>query len=475
MQETTKNISKIEFLSKQIVKCEDILNEDVFISGLNNNNNTASLTYDNRGFLRNKGNIKANDMIKTSKMNNSNGSDTYEVKLKNGLTSYNITDINGMEVMHYFKKKFNHEKAQIKMGDESYDLEMKDKEFRNFMNDFLNKVNNVVAYHSNVIKSKENDIEFNTISLYPVPSSSNFNQEMVKRIVGKHTINGLSCQIVDSNLLKKDMSNLTIDNDFINKNKDYYQSQRTQENNGTHLQSVQELLDKKLSLPNIKHAIDEANYYTEIKDRKYTGKLIILWNNIKAAERAGKLTEKSIFKLFELFTKYQIAVSKIALASKWYDRIAKKTKKQQLNKIATAIKYSKGPSILKRKEEIRDFLIKYGYGNKLPKTLYDVCMWQPIEFEIKKIGNDIRMALMNYFQPNKDEIFVNNEVDKAKNTIVVVFDDNISGGSTLSDICTQLQRLGLKYIIPITFGKMRESYNIGRLRINSPENGFNYN
>lgn len=50
-----------------------------------------------------------------------------------------------------------------------------------------------------------------------------------------------------------------------------------------------------------------------------------------------------------------------------------------------------------------------------------------------------------------------------------------SATATLSDICYQLQKIGVKYMIPITFGKMKTSYSqgIGQV-INKPENGFNY-
>ena len=116
-------------------------------------------------------------------------------------------------------------------------------------------------------------------------------------------------------------------------------------------------------------------------------------------------------------------------------------------------------------------LLKGVYKSKI----YDVCRWQPVNFQIKKLGNDIRMALKNYFSPNKDENLVKQEVEKTSGGVVVVFDDNVSGGATLSDICMQLQNLGMKYIIPITFGKMRTSYNQGvGIIINKPDNDFNY-
>ena len=83
------------------------------------------------------------------------------------------------------------------------------------------------------------------------------------------------------------------------------------------------------------------------------------------------------------------------------------------------------------------------------------------------------MALKNYFIPNEDSKMVDKEIENLKNNIVIIFDDNVSGGATLSDICLQLQNLGIKYIIPITFGRMRESWNVGMMRINKPKK-FNY-
>lgn len=111
--------------------------------------------------------------------------------------------------------------------------------------------------------------------------------------------------------------------------------------------------------------------------------------------------------------------------------------------------------------------------NGLPVRPYDICMWQPANFQIKKLGNDSRMALKNYFSINNDT--AETELKNTDNSIVVIFDDNISGGATLSDICYQLQKIGIKYMIPITFGKMKTSYSqgIGQV-INKPENGFTY-
>ena len=461
------------------------INEDVFINGISNNKNKniANLTYkrnNNGGVARNKGNMTSLDMLKTNLMDNNSGQTTYEVKLKGGITSYNITDINGTEVMHYFKRKFSHEETRIKLGDTEYDLEMQDTEFRNFMAQFLNKVNAVVEYRARQFMENNKGLTFSNIYIYPVPSSSNFNIEMVKRIVkNNHTIDNLPVSAISSSILKKDTSNLEKDTDFIDKNRDYYNSERWQTggNGGSHMQAVDNDLNRLSRLESVKAEIDKANEFTKIENRKQTGSLLSQLNYVSARlnnpEKYGAPTLKSIKKLYDLYIGYQEAVKNITIAGEYYDTIAQKYHKPHLKKVAEAIKYSKGPSIEGRTQRILQILKEYNMTNGLPVKPYDICMWQPANFQIKKLGNDSRMALKNYFSINNDPAEA--ELKNTDNSIVVIFDDNISGGATLSDICYQLQKIGVKYMIPITFGKMRTSYSqgIGQV-INKPENGFNY-
>ena len=461
------------------------INEDVFINGISNNKNKniANLTYkrnNNGSIARNRGNMTSLDMLKTNLMDNNSGQTTYEVKLKGGITSYNITDINGTEVMHYFKRKFSHEEARIKLGDTEYDLEMQDSEFRNFMVQFLNKVNAVVEYRARQFMENNKGLTFSNIYIYPVPSSSNFNIEMVKRIVkNNHTIDNLPVSAISSSILKKDTSNLEKDTDFIDKNRDYYNSERWQTggNGGSHMQAVDNDLNRLSRLESVKAEIDKANEFTKIENRKQTGSLLSQLNYVSARlnnpEKYGAPTLKSIKKLYDLYIGYQEAVKNITIAGEYYDTIAQKYHKPHLKKVAEAIKYSKGPSIEGRTQRILQILKEYNMTNGLPVKPYDICMWQPANFQIKKLGNDSRMALKNYFSINNDPAEA--ELKNTDNSIVVIFDDNISGGATLSDICYQLQKIGVKYMIPITFGKMRTSYSqgIGQV-INKPENGFNY-
>ena len=461
------------------------INEDVFINGISNNKNKniANLTYkrnNNGSIARNRGNMTSLDMLKTNLMDNNSGQTTYEVKLKGGFTSYNITDINGTEVMHYFKRKFSNEETRIKLGDTEYDLEMQDSEFRNFMVQFLNKVNAVVEYRARQFMENNKGLTFSNIYIYPVPSSSNFNIEMVKRIVkNNHTIDNLPVSAISSSILKKDTSNLEKDTDFIDKNRDYYNSERWQTggNGGSHMQAVDNDLNRLSRLESVKAEIDKANEFTKIENRKQTGSLLSQLNYVSARlnnpEKYGAPTLKSIKKLYDLYIGYQEAVKNITIAGEYYDTIAHKYHKPHLKKVAEAIKYSKGPSIEGRTQRILQILKEYNMTNGLPVKPYDICMWQPANFQIKKLGNDSRMALKNYFSINNDSSEA--ELKNTDDSIVVIFDDNISGGATLSDICYQLQKIGVKYMIPITFGKMRTSYSqgIGQV-INKPENGFNY-
>lgn len=87
------------------------------------------------------------------------------------------------------------------------------------------------------------------------------------------------------------------------------------------------------------------------------------------------------------------------------------------------------------------------------------------KFQIKNLTNDTRMGLKNYFKLQNN---VEDEIKEIQNTIFVIFDDNISGGATLSDICYQCKKIGINYIVPITFGEMRTKYSQGVLQINKP-------
>lgn len=457
------------------------LNEDVYISDIDNSKKTAKLTYNQSGGGWNVGNKNSAEGIKTDKMDSLNGSDTYEVPLKGGLVSYNITSINGTAVMHYFKNKKN---AQLKMGNVDYDIEMDDPEFNNFKQMFLQKVSAVVQYRTQEFVRGNKDIQFDKVSIYPVPSSSGFNNEMARCINGKSSIAGMSTQVVKSDILKKDTSNLQRDEAFIQNNIDYYNSPRyaAYPNNEkrkqaeTHMNALNTDMNKLRSRAPIKQAAEEVNVLVQPLLQTYYAINASLKNN------QDKDISKLLYRLDDLYTRYQHAVDNLyKQKGEYVDDWNGVTHTQ--TKLHTAIKYTKGPSVNVRTENIYNLLKNNGLGQNLigggiKNTLnkYPICQWQSNDFQIKKFVNDTRMALKNYFQPNKDTEMVKQEVEKTHGSVVVVFDDNVSGGATLSDICAQLQNLGMQYIVPITFGEMRQSYNQGRMiRINKPENGFNTN
>lgn len=457
---------------KWLSEAKDIITEDVYVNNISKkgNKNIANLTY-NKGGSFNKGNKNSADMLKTGLMDNGGGQSTYEVPLKGGLISYNITDINGTEVMHYFKRELDNEETKIKIKGEEYNLEMNVPEFKKFMETFLSKVNAVVEYRTEQFKEQNKDVVFDKVCIYPVPSSSNFNKAMTERIIRyNHTICNLPVQEINTALLQKNAKNLQKDEDFIDKNQDYYNQKRYKigPHNGTHMQDIDNTINKMSRYEDINNEIVKTNELVEELIKKYYS----INNQIKK----GKLSQKTLESLAQIFEAYQNSVKKIREASMWFDVIAQKTHSQRLDKIAKAIKYTKGPSVEKRTGEIFNLLKENGFLKGVYKDkIFNVCRWQPINFQIKNLGNDVRMALKNYFLPNENTDLVKQEVDKANGGVIVVFDDNVSGGATLSDICMNLKNLGFEYLIPITFGKMRTSYNQGMNNIiNKPENDFNY-
>ena len=264
------------------------LNEDVFVSGLKGKK--AKLSYNKRASdkaTRNLGNYTSSDMLNTGKMDQNNA-DTYIVPLKGGINSYNITSIKGTEVMHYFKNKFSKKTTNINIevnGEKSeFQLMMEDDEFNLFLQNFTSKVSNVVNYVSKELSEKDKNFQgFRGVSIYPVPSSSNFNDSMAMILQDYNIgISGLPCRKIDTRLFEKDLSGLQKDTDFINKNKDYYNGRyfKTGDDNATHLDKVNDTIRK---FGNTTAAQDQTlidNYNTWVKKynsyvRKFPNKQIL--------------------------------------------------------------------------------------------------------------------------------------------------------------------------------------------------------
>jgi len=436
-----KNIKLSEGQFKRL-----FVNEDVF-ANKKVGKNKLQLTYDKRtsnGHTKNKGQLNPQELLNTGKMDQNN-SDTFIVPLKGGIDSYNITSIRGTEIMHYFKNKFAKMNLDLD-GDgvkESYELMMQDSEYRDFINQFCEKVNNVVTYAIRKMGVVEN---FRGVSIYPVPSSSNFNVTMVKQLAGKVKFANLPTIAIDSSLFNKDMESIKADDDFMRKNSSYFDSKMLTNgsNNQTHRDFVNNTVSKINQIGKIKKLIDQYNYTF---DRLYRCYAI---NRKKYGDRFPEALAKFYKELSDILAEIDNCL--------YYSG-------GKMHKTFEKLKGTKTPSEIRNTENIWKIVKPFfrGTGQK-PIPMHRL---QQDDFQIKNLSNDIRMGMMDYFSPNMD--YVNKEIEKIKATVFVIFDDNISGGATLSDICYNAKKLGIRYIIPITFGEMDSKYNLGPgVMVNKP-------
>ena len=91
-----------------------ILNEVVYADNrkIDTKKKKLGITYSKGNYA--KGNQKASDKLVTDKMESNDGN-TYEVPLKGGIMSYNITDIKGTDIMHFFKKTWANRSQKTNM------------------------------------------------------------------------------------------------------------------------------------------------------------------------------------------------------------------------------------------------------------------------------------------------------------------------------------------------------------------------
>lgn len=486
-----KTIILTEEQLKLYTEAKDVLSEVVYVNGVKGNK--AMLSYDK---TRSRGSNKyvKNDKLGTDKMNQMDA-DTYEVPLKGGIMSYNITDIDGTHVMHYFKNYFNNKKEIVSDGDKNqYELDMEANEFNSFMNDFKAKVWRVISYAVKGFQVKDRGFKPVGISLYPVPSSSNFNIEMCDMLEGG-SIGGLSIEKISPDLFVKDLRNLEIDKDFVKKNKNFYNSEVYQNpsetEKGTYLQKTQDVVNKMKRINEIEGFIDRANQMAK--------KLYKQWNNIKSLLKTGRKTvgEYAFNSMANNYAMFCDCMREIKKRSNFVSSVSGDNKRINKNSIWKGIGsggnagwraeergvYPKATE--KRSDEMWEMVEPYLKGrvsevDGQPYKREDVLAMDRIAFEIKDYVNGIRMGLKNIYNPNKDEEFIKGEVAKTMGTVFVIFDDNISGGATLSDVCYQAKQLGIGHIIPITFGKMAEGHGGYQKPINVPindkgEKGFNLN
>lgn len=423
------------------------LNEDVYVSGLKRKK--AKLTYDKRqkaDRVRNMGNYNSSDMLNTGKMDQNNA-DTFIVPLKGGINSYNITSIKGTEVMHYFKNKFSNKTTNINIevnGEKSeYELMMEDSEFKEFLETFCFKVSNVVNHVSKEIASKDKNFKgFKGVSIYPVPSSSRFNTE-IAAILQKFNIgiSGLPCRKIDTRLFEKDLSDLQKDQDFINKNKEYF--------NGRYFQNGE---DGKTHLDVMNDTIRKFKNVTAAQDQKLIDEYNMWVNRVITSYRT-KVSPQKLAQNYDNLVKARDAIRAKLGKGRWDNAFNK-------------IKYAKGPSVDERTANIQSIVASVMGKTYISKNNIDVVEISPQKFQIKNFTDDVRMGLQNFF---KAQGGIEEELARIEGTVFVIFDDNVSGGATLSDICYQASKLGIKYIVPITFGQMRTKYSVGTMKINAPE------
>ena len=451
-----------------------IVNEVVYAdrNKINDKNKTIGLTYskEKRAFS----NANATDKLGTDEMDQDNAN-TIEVPLKGGFISYNITDIKGTEIMHYFKKKWaSRQKVYIDVNKQDgnkdeYELQMDNNEEQEFFNRFIRKVEFVVNAWIN--KNKKQDVPFSKISILPVDSTSDFNKTFVRKELMKININGLTCQMVNPDMIKKELLNLQRDEDFIENNKEFYDSNFavSDPKMGTINQRIDNQINQKNAINSIVENVDEIN--TIVKK---------LLNFIQNSKNTAEFSNTQIRNLKENYKRY-VDLIRTCYSLSYTSAIDNKTHTFDHNKIINAIKYSKGPSIDKRSSLIWQMIKPYVRGEVSPvdNDSYKempLCFWKKADFEIKKLKNSERLGLKNIYNVNSQwsEEQIQKELAKIKGTILLIFDDNISGGATLSDVCYQCKELGIENIIPITFGKMSESNSMKGLVLNTPENGYNF-
>lgn len=458
--ENTVKLNK-EDLMEMVKSVIGMLTEDAFVNSVDKRNKRANITYKKGAPGWHERKITG-DYLKTDKMEQLNG-DTYPVKLKCGLTSYNITDINGTQVMKYFKHYFDrNEVIDIKdpSSKETFKLDMETREFNEFRRDFFNKIDNIIKYCINNFDGEY----YSRVSIYPVPSSSNFNEKMAQEM-SKLNFSGVKhgTKKLDENLFEKSFKNIKRDEDFINKNKEYYNSQVNagDESGETHDNSVTTAKNRYEQMSVVYRYITHINYLVKRIITCVTNDRSRNKTNNTGKEYSDTLGKNLLPLYIQLANDYDDLEGEVKKSLTYEDDFTKKNHAIQVASLLKKIKYGKTEVNKYNTNLVYSLVLPY-IKNRVTRSgnpIKKMNIW-PLDtniFSIKSATNDIRMGLKGFFSMNQE--LKEKELEEAKNTIFVIFDDNVSGGATLSDICSQLMEAGVKFIIPITFGRMRESYN----------------
>lgn len=466
---TENDIHNIVYKTVMELSRTPFINEKVYVNDINNKKKQIALTYTKgRGNYGDKPPEQfKNDNLGTALMDQNN-SQSIEKTLKGNITSYNITDIHGERVMHYFKRYFDHKKATVDVKSQNgqtdtYEMTMLESQFRQFLDQFKVKIEYII---NDAIKDFAKNTEITGISIYPVPSSSNFNVAMAHEL-SSINVSNLPVQVINQNLFKKDLTNLQKDTNFIKKNKQWYSSPLFKEKESQSLETyVDNYINQYQALGNTHKYIEGAKVFIKNLLNAYT---YYLFNNRNIGDRG-------INNLIKYYIGYHDSIEKAIKASRYNNLVdnEREQSKSILKAIATPLKYTKGPSVEKRTQGIWALVRPYLRGKKSPVTgeaytMMDICYWQPTKFQIKNLPNGVRLGLKNIYNANQDQQLVQEELTKIKGTVFVIFDDNLSGGATLGDICYQAKSLGIENIIPITFGKMVEKNSMNFIPLNVPD------
>ena len=472
----SKKIILTECQFKNFIKY-NLMKENVYVNNVDNKKKTAQLTYNNLTY--NKGGKNPFDYLKTDKMDKSDN-DTYELTLKGGLTCYNITSIKGEEVMHYFKNKWgNNKKATMKFINadtkqkEEFDLTMLTSEEKEFFYKFTKKVSLIVSHCLDNFKNTNPNAKFFGLSIYPVPSSSGFNKKMAD-LLTQTGLYEMPVQEINDEILQKNVNNIERDEEFIEKNKELYNSpyyQSKAHDKSTLDMHLNQSLNRMRGISKAQNTIAEINQTAK--------KLLQQINNYHTSLKDGERNNKRIIlSIVENYKKYFDLINNLTKLARYENPLKQgndNISTSHQDEIAKLIKYSKGPSIEKRSGELWQLVKQYVRGVVSPVTGHpykeiELGFYDPTKFEIKSFSNGERMGLRNiYTVNNENPELVKQELEKIKGTVFVIFDDNMSGGATLSDICYQCKKLGIEYIIPITFGEMNEKWVTNCQPLNSPE------
>lgn len=217
MKKLMRNVQLTEKFIRKIAN--EVLNEVIYGTDRDDTKKTISVRYE-----KNKNTSKRREeklsIIETELMDNISSSDTYTRELKCGLTAFNITKIKSEALSKFFKCIFEGCDTIADIDGEKYKLIMERPMIDEFFNTFIKKIEKVIEYHG-IYNGFTGGKDPEKIYIYPVKSSKNFNSKIAEMLLGK-TIHGLKIEILDTNALKKTINKAELDDDFIERNSEYY-------------------------------------------------------------------------------------------------------------------------------------------------------------------------------------------------------------------------------------------------------------